>query len=157
MSFTMTVDTARVMAALEKRSAAAVQKRAERLGQVAVADIRALIQAEIGFEGGSRGMTPLWGIPFRAEVDSGTTLPIVVTVSAVVDGATAGKFGAHNNGCGPHDIPGPLTFEGTKKAAGRWVVVRAGRHARHPGTPGKDWIRRGMAGAVAKLRAGFIR
>lgn len=159
MSFTMTVDTAKMAASLRKRSAEAVRRRAERFGAVAIEDIQTLIRSEVGSSGqsGRRGMTSLHSVPFRANVDSGTDLPITVTVTALVSGPTAAKFGAHNNGAGPHDIPGPLAFEGTNEAAGRKVVVHSGRAITHPGTPKKDWMRRGMGIAASKLRAGFIR
>lgn len=158
MKLTLTVDAPQVIAALRKRSAHAVELRAQKLADQGAVNVKQLITSEVKRSGHSqrRGMTSLHDIPIEGSVESAGDLPIIATVRAVCDGETAAKFAAHNYGAGQHDIGGAptLSFPGTGDREGQQVVVRK---ITHPGTPGKDWLKRGFGLAVARMKAGFIR
>ncbi len=160
MRFQVTVDHGRVVAALSKRSAKAIEKRANLLGQRSVEEIQKLINNELGSgdgRSGQRGLTSMRSIPFTHQVDSGGDLPVVVSVRALVGGGTAAKFGALEKGSGSHVIRGrPVVAFGAGDAGvgnrRGGVVVKS---VVHPGTRAGNFMKRGMEAAVRRMAARF--
>lgn len=126
--------------AIERRTAPAVARRADRLGVQMEKIIAGMIDSELGpssGRAGKRGMVPMRGINWEHKVDNPGHLPISVTLfSTDLDGPTGAKFGALNYG---------------------WSHTHSGRplrpgETRTGGYSGKQWLRR--TAAVARGRAG---
>lgn len=125
--------------AIERRSARAIAKRADRLGVQMAVIIRRMIDTELGptsGRAGKRGMVPMRSINWQHKVDNPGELPIRVTLySPDLNGPTAAKFGALNFGWTAH-YTGPPRKD----------------HVRTGGWSGKQWLMR--TGRVASGRAG---
>lgn len=116
-----------------------VSRRADRLGTRMEVIIKGMIDRELGPTSGraaKRGMVPMRSINWQHSVDSGTKLPIRVTLySPDLQGPTAAKFGALNFG---------------------WTANYTGPprpdHVRTGGWTGRQWLRRTGERAVREVR-----
>ena len=140
LTATARLDMRDIARAMERRTAPAIGRRAERLGVQMEKIIKGMIDGELGpssGRAGKRGMVPMREINWEHKVDNPGHLPISVTLySTDLDGPTGAKFGALNYG---------------------WSHTHSGRplrpgETRTGGYTGKQWLRR--TAGVARGRAG---
>ena len=152
-SMTATIDQGRAAEQLRKRTAAALEKRAQMMAAAAEKEVVKLIKSNLKNHNTGRGLTPMASMPFRGTVDSGGDFPIVVSLHCDASGEDAAKFGALNNGArgGLYvSTKGPFTFIGKKD--GKKIVTKSIKREAYAGN---QFLERALAIASAGVYAGF--
>lgn len=146
LTATSTLDYARLVKDIERKTARQIGQRADRLGVQMEKIIAQMIDSELGPTSGraaKRGMVPMRDILWEHTVDNPGLLPIHVTMySNDLTGPTGAKFGALNYGW-------------SHQRSGASRPLRQGETFKG-GYGGNDWLARTGRIAAARAAARFI-